>query len=107
MNKIKAWIVYGGSPEWWDASLILENGFVMAGHICSHPYYMKGDLIEHRAERGEALRRMGYEVEVQGEPIAGSDNAPSFLIEANKNEEGYKEFSEKYFALLKEVEETK
>lgn len=34
----------GGSPEWFDAVLIAEDGECLGGHICSDEAYMPGDL---------------------------------------------------------------
>ncbi len=98
MQKIKAYIVYGGSPEWWSATLILENGWSAFGHLCSHPSYMPGDLLLHRPKRLAVFREMGYEVEIQGGPIAGSDNAPEGLVAKYQDESNWKAFAEQYKA---------
>lgn len=95
-KKIKAYIVYGGSPEWYNATLIFENGWAAFGHLCSHPYYMYEDLWGRRQERQAILEKMGYEVEIVGDPIAGSDNAPASLLLNNQNEVNYKYMSEAY-----------
>jgi hypothetical protein len=34
----------GGSPGWFDAALVAEDGQYMGGHICSAPGYMPADL---------------------------------------------------------------
>lgn len=34
----------GGSPGWYSAELIAEDGTGMGGHICSHEGYMPHDL---------------------------------------------------------------
>jgi hypothetical protein len=34
----------GGSPGWYDALAIADDGHVLAGHICSHEGYMRHDL---------------------------------------------------------------
>lgn len=34
----------GGSPGWYDAVLLAEDGTYMGGHLCSHEAYMPGDL---------------------------------------------------------------
>lgn len=109
--KMKAWIIYGGSPGWWDASLVLENGWVPFGHVCSHPDFMKGDLLLGRTERLAVFDKMGVEIEIVGEPIAGSDNPgiPEGLIEKFKNKDSWKDFAEEYSRtkdeLFPEIEE--
>jgi hypothetical protein len=34
----------GGSPGWFSACLIAEDGTALGGHVCSHEFYMPGDL---------------------------------------------------------------
>lgn len=34
----------GGSKDWWYAQAIADDGHALAGHICSHPGFMKHDL---------------------------------------------------------------
>ena len=34
----------GGSPGWYEAVAIGDDGVVVAGHICSDEYYMEHDL---------------------------------------------------------------
>lgn len=49
----------GGSPGFYYAQLIAEDGEVMGSHLCSHEGYMPGDLgiIEgHRADRHESFK---------------------------------------------------
>lgn len=96
MTKIKAYIVYGGYPNNYSASLIFENGWCAFGHFCSSPGYMPGDLWLNRPERQNALKKMGYEVELHPEIFAGSDASPAWLLEAHKNEAGWKAMSEAY-----------
>lgn len=41
------WIIgfnNGGSPGWYDAELLAEDGHPMGGHICSAEAYMEHDL---------------------------------------------------------------
>ncbi len=71
---MKAYIIYGGKPEWYNATLIFENGWAPFGHLCSHPCFMPGDLLLHRPERQAVLARMGITTEIIGEPFAGTDN---------------------------------
>lgn len=97
-KKIKAYIVYGGSHEWWDATLVLENGWSAFTHLCSHPGYMAGDLLLKKPKRLEIFKAMGYEVEIEGGPIAGSDNAPPWLIEKYKDQSNWQEFADLYRA---------
>lgn len=105
MKKIKAYIVYGGSPEWWNATLVFENGWPAFSHICSHPCFMRGDLLENRKERKRVLKAMGYEVEIVGEPIAGSNNAPKELLVAFENEAGWRPMADEYARVEKELED--
>lgn len=34
----------GGSPGWFNALAIAEDGACLGGHLCSHEAYMEGDL---------------------------------------------------------------
>lgn len=34
----------GGSPGWYHAIAIAEDGHVLAGHVCSHPSFIPHDL---------------------------------------------------------------
>jgi hypothetical protein len=34
----------GGSPRWFHATLIAEDGTALGGHLCSHECYMRSDL---------------------------------------------------------------
>lgn len=34
----------GGSPQWFSAVAIAEDGTFLGGHCCSHEGYMEGDL---------------------------------------------------------------
>jgi hypothetical protein len=97
MKTLKAWIVYGGSVGWLNASLILENGWVPFGHCCSHTFYMPGDLILERPKRQKIFEAMGYKIELQknesGQYIiyAGSDQVPQELHEKWKSKIGHDE----------------
>ena len=102
MKKIKAYIVYGGSPEWYNATLIFENGWAAFGHCCSHPCFMESDLWESRKERQDILTKMGYEVEIHHEIFAGSDAVPKFLLEKYQDESNYKEMADEYDRIEKE-----
>jgi hypothetical protein len=59
----------GGSPEWYDAVLLAQDGTFLGSHICSHEAYMPGDLgVEEgsRADRHEHFRAHypnGYKME--------------------------------------------
>lgn len=103
MKKIKAYIIYGGSPDWYNATLIFENGWAAFGHLCSHPCFMPGDLWLHRKERQDILTEMGYEVELVGDPIAGSNNplVPEGLTEKNASDVNWKEMAEEYDRIYK------
>ena len=47
----------GGSPGWYFAQLIAEDGMGLGGHICSHEGYMRSDLqITRCGERHECFR---------------------------------------------------
>lgn len=96
MKKIQAYIVYGGRRQFWSASLVLENGYAAFGHICSDPGYMPGDLLLNRPERQAVFKAMGYEVEIVGEPIAGSDNSPPWLLERHADKSHWEEFAAEY-----------
>lgn len=50
----------GGSPGWYSAQLLAEDGTSLGGHICSHEGYMRHDLgiIEGtRPDRHEGFRK--------------------------------------------------
>ena len=97
LKKLKAWIVYGGSPEWYNATLIFENGWAAFRHLCSHPCYMIGDLIENRQRRKDVLAKMGYKVDLQDNPIAGSDDdRVAHLIPLNANKNNWQEMQDQY-----------
>lgn len=96
LKPLRAYIVYGGSRDMLHAMLIFENGWAAFGHMCSHPGYMPGDLIVNRSERQAILAEMGYRVELAGEPIAGSDNAPDWLLAAHKNKAGWEPMADEY-----------
>lgn len=34
----------GGSPGWYNAMAICEDGVYLAGHVCSHPAYIPHDM---------------------------------------------------------------
>jgi len=34
----------GGSPNWWYAQLIAQDGTPLGGHLCSDEWFMYGDL---------------------------------------------------------------
>lgn len=59
----------GGSPGWFSAVLIAEDGTGLGGHLCSHECYMPGDLgiLEgSRPDRHETFREHypeGYRME--------------------------------------------
>jgi len=59
----------GGSPGWFSAVLLAEDGTGLGGHVCSHEVYMPGDLgiIEgSRPDRHETFREHypeGYRME--------------------------------------------
>lgn len=59
----------GGSPGWYNAVLIAEDGTPLGGHLCSHEYYMEGDLgilNGSRPDRHETFRNHypdGYRME--------------------------------------------
>lgn len=66
----------GGSPGWYSAELLAQDGTGLGGHICSHEGYMEHDLgiLEGtRADRHEGFRKHypdGYRMEfVSGEPL--------------------------------------
>ncbi len=108
LKKMKAYIIYGGGNQMLNATLIFENGWSAFSHLCSHPGFMAGDLIEDRPERREILKRMGIgEVEIVGEPIWGSANAPAGLLEKNKDRSNWQAMSDEYKKIREEIEKEK
>lgn len=95
LKKIKGYIYYSGQDQWLNATLVLENGWAPFGHLCSHPLYMPHDLILRRKDRQETLAKMGYEIELVGEP-QDQNNIPEDLLALNQDESNYKEMSELY-----------
>lgn len=59
----------GGSPGWYSAVLLAEDGEGLGGHLCSHECFMPGDLgiLEgSRPDRHETFRQHypnGYRME--------------------------------------------
>lgn len=37
--------------RWYHCYAMSDSGHVLASHICSHPYFMEGDLISNRPDR--------------------------------------------------------
>lgn len=97
MKIMKAWYVYEGKPEWYHATLLLENGAAPYGHLCSHPCFMPGDLWVHRPERQRQMMRAGITLDIQnnGGPVH-IETLPE-LIALNKSN---KEAIEAFYALL-------
>lgn len=64
----------GGSPGFYYACLLAEDGTSLGSHICSHEGFMYGDLgiLEgHRADRHEGFRKHypeGYRMDFVPEP---------------------------------------
>lgn len=94
MKTIKAYIVYGGSEDWLDARLVLENGWAPFQHICSDVNFMAGDLIEQRRERKAVFAAMGYEVEIIGYPQRSP--GPAGLLEKHKDKTNWEAFAKEY-----------
>ena len=103
MKKMKAYIVYGGSGDMLSASLVLENGWAPFGHLCSAPGFMKGDLWGRRTERQEIFKQLGIELEIVGEPIQGSNNAPAGLVALHKDRSNYQEMADEYDRIEKSM----
>lgn len=66
----------GGSPGWYDAALLAEDGTYLGGHVCSHEGYMPHDLgvLEgSRPDRHEDFQKHypdGYRMQFVGLPEA-------------------------------------
>jgi hypothetical protein len=70
----------GGSPGWYSAVLLAEDGTGLGGHLCSHEGYMEGDLgiLEGtRPDRHEGFRKHypdGYRMEfIASEDLEGHE----------------------------------
>ena len=96
MKKIKAYITYSGSPDFWTAQLIFENGWSAFSHLCSSVRFMEIDLWEKRDCRQKILEQMGYEVEIVGEPDPGGKGLPAWLLEKHNDESNYADFRNLY-----------
>lgn len=87
----------GGSPGWYSAVLISEDGIGLGGHICSHEGYMRHDLGIYegtRPDRHKSFREHypdGYRMTFVENP-----KTDEILNEAiRKNKEGATEALEK------------
>lgn len=70
----------GGSPGWYNAVLLAEDGTGLGGHLCSHEGYMEGNLgiLEGtRPDRHEGFRTHypeGYRMEfIASEHLEGHE----------------------------------
>ncbi len=102
MEKLKAYVVYTGKPEWYHCTLIFESGWAPFGHVCFHLGFAKSDLLQGRQKRKDVLKKMGIEVDLVG-PIP-MEELPSEIIEKNKDKESYKHLEEEYKKFSKEGE---
>ena len=98
LTPIKAYIVYSGKPEFYHAHLIFENGWCAFDHLCSAECFMPGDLWDHRTERQQILKEMGYEVTIEG-IYQSIDSDIKWLIEKNHDAKNWKEMSDQYRAI--------
>ena len=92
-KKIKLYFHYAANTamkDWYHCTAILENGCVLASHICSHPGFMFGDLWDNRPERQKTMKELGYEVE----PIYIQLNNESLNGEYKWLLDAYNEFGE-------------
>lgn len=98
-HKIKAWITWpdGSRVGWFHCQLILENGWPIYGHLCSHPGYAMGDLWSSRKERQEEWSKAGLELDIVAQ--VPHSQLPTHVLENNKKE-AYVEWAEKYFGPL-------
>ena len=92
----------GGSPGWYNAMLISEEGLGLGGHICSHECYMPHDLgiLEgSRPDRHETFREQypnGYRMEFVPNTKVPSHQKLNEAFRLNKllQEEGEAEMSD-------------
>lgn len=84
----------GGSPQWWSACLLAEDGTPLGGHICSHEGYMPSDLgiLEGtRPDRHETFRAHypdGYRMEFVGyEDLDSHEKLMAVISKANASQE--------------------
>jgi hypothetical protein len=70
----------GGSPGWYSAVLIADDGEVLGSHVCSHEGYMPGDLgvlAGYRTDRHTTFREHypdGYRMD-----FVSSDELPTHV----------------------------
>lgn len=83
---MRAWITWpdGSSDGWYHCQLLLENGWPIYAHLCSHPGFAAGDLWERRTERQEDWRRAGLQLEIV-DAVPHSELPPEVLA---RNKEG-------------------
>lgn len=80
----------GGSPGWYSAVLLAEDGTVLGGHLCSHEGYMRHDLgcIEgSRPDRHEGFRQHypdGYRMAFIGEDDVMTHPGLDAAVKRNK-----------------------
>jgi hypothetical protein len=87
------WIIgfnNGGSPGWFDAQLIAEDGTGLGGHLCSHEGFMEHDLgiLEgSRSDRHETFKKHypdGYRMDFVSYSEVSSDPRLTKAFELNK-----------------------
>lgn len=103
MKTLKAYIIYGGAGDMLNASLILENGWCPLGRAVKSVQDMKGELWGLNTEAQEVFRRMGITIEIQGDPIHGSANAPEGLLDRYRDRSNYQEMADEYAEFLDEL----
>jgi hypothetical protein len=106
MKKMKAYIIYGGAGDLLNASLILENGWSPFGRAVKSVQDMKGELWGLNMEAQEVFKRMEIELEITGDPIYGSANAPEGLLDLYRDRSNYQEMADEYAEFLDELRGT-
>lgn len=102
-EKIKGWIVYYNQYDYGvTVQLVLENGYPIYSHFCSHPGFALGDLWENKEERKKHWSDAGLELEIVD--TIHASKLPDYIIENNKND-AYVDFAKKYFPQYVDKEE--
>lgn len=95
-EKIKAWITWPDHyvPGFCYCVLILENGFVPYGHLCSNPDFALGDLWTRKPERQKVWLEKKLELEIVG--CCPDAEVPPHVVEAYQSG-AYMQFRDTYF----------
>lgn len=110
---MKAFILADGDKDWWNCTLLCEDGWAPFGHLCSHPNYAPGDLWLGRPKRQQAIQELGLTLDIHPEifvlneqNIAAEPLKSALKANDESRDSGvHKERSEKLDEILKNLSE--